>query len=255
MAAHVAQTGSSLVGALTLPAWDCSTLRRKIGQWGWRDSLRYAVSKAPLPSADRSVRNPYLQDELRKNGRVLRSLYEVGHLFSFPVEIVPHFNADRSLEKLQEWSPDLIIFTGGGILREPLLKIPRIGVLNAHLARLPDIRGMSSPEWSLLRDVPLCITIHFMDRGIDTGPIVLCRRFEPPENCGSLTDLRNRMIAQGIEWMGEAIQGIRSGDLIPKVQSDGGEDTQYFVMHERLKALASERVNRSKRLMESQCRE
>ena len=50
-----------------------------------------------------------------------------------------------------------------------LLDVPRLGVLNIHLGLLPEIRGMSSPEWSLLNRVPVGITIHYMDAGIDTG--------------------------------------------------------------------------------------
>jgi len=69
------------------------------------------------------------------------------------------------------------------------------GVLNVHLGLLPQIRGMSSPEWSLLSGVPVGITFHYMDAGIDTGPIL--RRYEFPgaAECESLSDLRSRLIA------------------------------------------------------------
>ncbi len=50
--------------------------------------------------------------------------------------------------------------------------MPRLGILNVHLGLLPEVRGMSSPEWSLLQGVPLGITFHYMDAGIDTGPVL-----------------------------------------------------------------------------------
>jgi methionyl-tRNA formyltransferase len=123
-----------------------------------------------------------------------------------------------------------------------LLKIPRLGVLNAHLALLPEIRGMNSPEWSLLYEVPLGVTIHFMDTGIDTGPILLRREFTFP--CESLTDLRNRMIAFGMDLLLEAVAGLEKGTLSAVPQSDRDKDHQFFVMHDRLKVEATRRLQR-----------
>ena len=138
----------------------------------------------------------------------------------------------------------MAIFTGGNILRDEVLKIPRLGILNSHLALLPEIRGMSSPEWSLLCGVPLGITIHFMDSGIDTGPILLRRKFASVDDCDSLTDLRNRMIAEGIELIAEAVAGLDRGTLSAVPQAERETDRQFFVMYERLKAVATRRLTK-----------
>jgi hypothetical protein len=45
MAARLAQTGHVPVGAISLPAFDRTTLLRKFAQWGGRDSARFAWSK------------------------------------------------------------------------------------------------------------------------------------------------------------------------------------------------------------------
>jgi methionyl-tRNA formyltransferase len=153
-------------------------------------------------------------------------------------------NSPRALSQLKRWSPDLAIFTGGNILRDEVLKIPRLGVLNSHLALLPEIRGMSSPEWSLLCGVPLGITIHFMDSGLDTGPILSRREFTGADDCDSLTDLRNRMIAEGIELLAEAVAGLDRSTVSAVLQADRETDRQFFVMHERLKAVAMRRLKR-----------
>jgi methionyl-tRNA formyltransferase len=124
------------------------------------------------------------------------------------------------------------------------LKIPRLGILNSHLALLPEIRGMSSPEWSLLCGVPLGITIHLMDSGIDTGPILLRRELAGVDDCDSLTDLRNRMIAEGIELIAEAVTGLDRGMFSAVPQAERETDRQFFVMHERLKAVATHRLKK-----------
>ena len=77
---------------------------------------------------------------------------------------------------------------------------------------------MSSPEWSLLQGVRLGITIHYMDAGIDTGPIL--QKYEFPDGpCESLNDLRNRLIAFGIEKIGEVVEGLVRGTIFATPQS------------------------------------
>jgi len=246
VAARLAQVGYAPVGALTLPSWDRKTLLRKIGQWGLRHSLHYAVAKlVPGKAANRQqVLNPYLERSLRHDGGIFRSLQEVSRAFGFPVMTCGDQNSPGAVAQLKQWSPDLAIFTGGNILRDEVLKIPRLGVVNSHLALLPEIRGMSSPEWSLLCGVPLGITIHFMDRGIDTGPVLLYREFAGAGDCDSLTDLRNRMISEGIELIAEAVAGLDRGTVSAVPQADRETDRQFFVMHERLKAAAMRRLKK-----------
>jgi folate-dependent phosphoribosylglycinamide formyltransferase PurN len=245
VAARLAQLGHVPVGALTLPSWDRSTLLRKLGQWGLRDSLHYAVTKlAPAKSGTREqIRNPYLEQPLRRDDGVFRSVGEVARVYGFPVVTCADQNSPRAVGQLKQWSPDVAIFTGGNILRDEILKVPRLGILNSHLALLPELRGMSSPEWSLLCGVPLGITIHFMDSGIDTGPIVLRREFVVTDSCDSLNDLRNRMIGQGIELIAEAVAGLDRGSISAVPQADREKDRQFFVMHERLKAVTTRRLN------------
>jgi methionyl-tRNA formyltransferase len=244
VASRLAQLGYTPVGALTLPSWDHGTLARKLGQWGLRESLRYAGAKlVPGKSAEsRHVRNPYLKPALRHGERVFRRLSEVAKVHRFPVVICRDQNSRRAIAQLKQWAPDVAVFTGGNILRDELLHVPRLGVLNAHLGRLPEIRGMSSPEWSLLCGIPLGITVHFIDSGIDTGPILIRREFAASDQCESLTDLRNRMIAEGIELIGESVTGLDRGTISAVPQADRDRDNQFFVMHERLKVEAARRL-------------
>jgi len=247
MALRMVQLGQAPVGALALPTLDRGTLLRKLGQWGLRDVARYARSKIIPHQGDRDgVNNPYLAPLLTHRDGVFRSLREVGAAYGFPVAICANQNAPAAMERLREWSPDLIIFTGGNILRRPLLETPRLGVLNVHLGLLPDIRGMSSPEWSLLKDVPVGVTVHFMDAGIDTGPVLHRYEFPGLERCESLSDLRHRLIAFGVEKAGEVVTGLDRRTIVAKPQSELNQDTQFFVMHEWLQARAAERLSKNR---------
>jgi len=254
MAARIGKSGHVPVGAIALPVVNRATLLRKLGQWGAQDVIRYARAKLIPQRGDKQVqlRNPYLQSLLKnplltnknKDG-VFRSLREVAKSYGFPLVVCNDQNSPDSIKQLKAWSPDLIIFTGGNILRKPLLDVPHLGVLNVHLGMLPEVRGMSSPEWSLLNNVPVGVTSHYVDSGLDTGPILQRCEFPDAIRCASLSDLRNRLIAFGIEKTAEVVANLDRGTIFATPQSKLDEDRQFFVMHEWLQARASERLAQS----------
>jgi folate-dependent phosphoribosylglycinamide formyltransferase PurN len=250
LSVRLAEAGYVPAGALALPTLNRATLLRKLGQWGVRDVARYASAKLLPRRTDEPppAVNPYLQPLLKHGSGVFRNLREVAGFYDFPVAFSKNNdqNAPQSIAQLTEWSPDLIIFTGGNILRKELLEVPRLGVLNLHLGLLPEIRGMSSPEWSLLKRVPVGVTIHFMDAGIDTGPILRRYEFPDPARADSLSDLRNRLIAFGVEKAADVVAGLDHGTISPTRQSRVDEDHQFFVMHEWLQAKAAERLTKSR---------
>jgi folate-dependent phosphoribosylglycinamide formyltransferase PurN len=247
MAVRLAQSGSAPVGAIALSTLDPGTLLRKLGQWGLRDVARYAVAKVfPQKTASREyLRNPYLKPLLLHRGQGFRNLREIAREYDFPIVTCTDQNAVSSVAQLKEWSPDLMIFTGGNILRKELLDVPRLGVVNMHLGLLPEIRGMSSPEWSLLKDVPVGVTVHYVDSGIDTGAILQRCEFPDAAQCDSLADLRNRLIAFGIERVAEVILALDHGSLAPSPQSELDRGNQFFVMHEWLQTRAVERLKKN----------
>ncbi len=99
---------------------------------------------------------------------------------------------------------------------------------------------MSSPEWSLLNHVPLGITIHYLDEGIDTGPILQSYEFPDLAECESLSDLRNRLIAFGVAKTADVVAGLEQATISPTPQRDLDRDNQFFVMHEWLQARAAD---------------
>jgi len=249
MTVRLAQSGCAPVGAVALSTLDAGTLLRKLGQWGLRDVVRYAAAKLSpqKPGKREYLRNPYLKPLLAHRDQVFRNLREIGREYDFPVVACRDQNSASSVAQLIEWSPDLILFTGGNILRKNLLDVPRLGVLNMHLGLLPESRGMSSPEWSLLNGVPVGVTVHYIDSGIDTGPILQRCEFPDAAECVSLADLRNRLIAFGIERAAEVVLALDRGSVTASPQAELDRDNQFFVMHEWLQARAVERLRKSSR--------
>jgi folate-dependent phosphoribosylglycinamide formyltransferase PurN len=249
MTVRLAQSGCVPIGVLTLSTIDAGTLLRKLGQWGLRDVARYAGAKLFPWKTDGGeyLRNPYLKPLLTDREHPFRNVRDVAREHDFSIVTCSDQNAASSVAQLRQWAPDLIIFTGGNILRKELLDVPRLGVLNMHLGPLPEIRGMSSPEWSLLNDVPIGVTVHYIDSGIDTGPILRRCEFPDAAECVSLADLRNRLIAFGIERAAEVVLALDRGSLTASPQSELDRDNQFFVMHDWLQARAVKRLRKSSR--------
>ena len=146
------------------------------------------------------------------------------------------FNEAWFVQQVGDLAPDAIIFTGGGIIRQQLLDLAPLGVLNAHSGILPEYRGMDVPEWAIFcRDFDkVGVTIHVMDRGVDTGPI-LNRFYVPLQHGDTIGTIRRRIEYTLPLAMVQTTLKYLNNEIAPEPQkaSDG---RQYFIMHRWLKS-------------------
>lgn len=91
-------------------------------------------------------------------------------------------NCDRISESLinniKIIEPDIIFSVYfRAIFPEALLNIPRLGCINVHPSLLPDYRGPTPTAWAIINgEKEFGITIHYMDKGIDTGDILIQKK-------------------------------------------------------------------------------
>lgn len=57
-------------------------------------------------------------------------------------------------------------------------------ILNLHFGPLPQLRGCFPTKWAIIYNEPAGVTLHHLEAGIDTGPVVDKRVFD----CSTLTD-------------------------------------------------------------------
>jgi folate-dependent phosphoribosylglycinamide formyltransferase PurN len=91
-------------------------------------------------------------------------------------------------------NPDVALVFGTGILREPFLSAFEGRILNIHLGLSPYYRGAGTNFWPLVNREPEYVgaTIHYLDAGIDTGPILAharphIERGDGPHDVGNKT--------------------------------------------------------------------
>ncbi len=81
---------------------------------------------------------------------------------------------DRLLDALGRLQPDLIVLAGFmKILPPAIVDRFRGRILNIHPALLPSYPGRNAIERSYAdRHSPMGITVHYVDEGVDTGPVL-----------------------------------------------------------------------------------
>ncbi len=81
----------------------------------------------------------------------------------------------RIISKLEEYNTELVVLAGFMRLLTPFfLERYKNRIINLHPALLPSFPGMHSVKQALDYGVKFTgCTVHFVDEGIDTGPIIL----------------------------------------------------------------------------------
>ena len=155
---------------------------------------------------------------------------------------VPSLDAPDALAWLASLKPDLVLYAGGGILRQPFLDIPTVGVLNAHAGPLPFHRGMNSSEWALLDGKRPVITTIMVDRGVDTGPIVAEHEIAG-QPARSIAHLRGLATVASMKALLTDAQRLADGTIEPSAQA-ADDGRQHFVMAAPMVALLDEALER-----------
>lgn len=80
------------------------------------------------------------------------------------------------------------------ILRPPVIATARRAIVNLHIGLLPFNRGAHPNFWAWVDRTPHGVTIHEIDAGIDTGPILAQRRVDFPDDQISLRSSQARLL-------------------------------------------------------------
>ena len=133
------------------------------------------------------------------------------------VHYVKHHNEQETVDLLKKYEPDYVVLGGTRILKEHVIKTAKFGILNAHPAMLPKYQGLDCVAWSILNNDPVGATIHFIDPGIDSGPIILQETFDYTD-CKSLIEVRIKAMRKCAELMIKSLIGLEFGKLSPTSQ-------------------------------------
>lgn len=130
-----------------------------------------------------------------------------------------HFE-NRFLEALEEKEPDLIVLAGFlMILPQKMIERYRNRIINIHPSLIPSFcgtgfYGLKVHEEALKRGVKITgATVHFVDEGTDTGPIILQKAVAVED--GDTPESLQQRVMEEAEWqiLPQAINLIAEGKV------------------------------------------
>lgn len=163
-----------------------------------------------------------------------------------PVEYCWTLNDDTVVEFLERTRPEVVVFTGGGLIRSRVLERSGEGIVHCHMGILPEYRGMDTVEWPILRGDfdRIGLTVQFMDDGIDTGDVLRTIPVEPrPDE--TVDDLRDRLAPKMCRELTDGCVDYLQGRL-ERTEQDASAGRQYYRMHPALKEVAERKYRRAR---------
>ncbi len=232
--------GDSLRGVIVAKPRSATVLRR-IARYPRRYSLQQISARALAKTWAVLVRK-----SARRAAALEKMLFPGGDSAILPAtrarHVVPTHNGPECAARLAELRPDIIAVYGTSIIQPRIFCMARRAALNMHTGISPRYRGADCVFWALHNQEPEWIgtTIHLLDEGIDSGPIVAAVRPEWGPNDDEDT-LFGKCVMAGAKLYCESIRRALSGDVMGETQrlSEGRE---YLSIERTLRAEL--RVNR-----------
>lgn len=134
-------------------------------------------------------------------GMVADACLEV--LKTLPVAILPSLKANKADLWISVHWPYLF--------SSDQLQMPRLGVVNVHNSYLPWNKGAHACTWAIIDQTPHGATMHWLDLGVDTGPILFQERVEVDEH-DTAHSLYAKTAAAEVRVFKTGMEMILSGD-------------------------------------------
>ena len=116
------------------------------------------------------------------------------------------------VEQLRSYQADLQVVVAFRMLPEVVWSMPKYGTFNVHAALLPQYRGAAPINWAVINgEKETGVTTFFLDHDIDTGRIILQKRFPIPETA-NVEYVYDGLMHLGAELALETIDALIAAD-------------------------------------------
>ena len=113
------------------------------------------------------------------------------------------------IDRIKMLDPDIIcVVAYGKILPIQILEIPRLGNVNVHASILPKYRGAAPINWAIINgETTTGVTTMLMDKGMDTGDILLIKTIEIKDDDSS-KEISEQLSKLGADLLLETLEKI-----------------------------------------------
>jgi folate-dependent phosphoribosylglycinamide formyltransferase PurN len=134
-----------------------------------------------------------------------------------PATRVASVNTPEARAALRALAPDVVVVHGTGILTDETLRCVSAPFINMHTGITPFCRGVHGGYWALAdgRADLAGVTVHLVDRGIDTGPVLAQAIIQigPDDSYATYPALQT---AAGLPLLVDAVERALAGTLAPR---------------------------------------
>lgn len=144
------------------------------------------------------------------------------------VDIVADINAPETVERLRDLAPDLMLSNRFDLIfKAEAIGVPRLGLYNLHPGALPRYRGLYAPFRALMNeDERMGCTLHAIDPGIDTGPVVDIAWIKADPSKSVLQHYAELYVA-GADLFARMVEDVEQGKpVVPQPQDEA--DAVYY---------------------------
>jgi methionyl-tRNA formyltransferase len=144
--------------------------------------------------------------------------------YGVPLHFIAGINEPDAVHILEALSPDVIFVIGWHqIVRPPVMKLARRGLIGAHASFLPHNRGSAPINWAIMRgERESGNTLMWLAEGVDEGDIIAQRAFPitPYDTCATLYA---QVAASNREMLLEVLPRLLAGEHPGRPQERGDE--------------------------------
>ena len=171
------------------------------------------ITNAEIAGVISNNKNAYALERARENNIPARYISPKDY------DSREEFN-EKLLEAVDALSPDLVVLAGFLVVIPPaMIERYRNRMINIHPSLIPSFcgkgyYGLKVHEAALARGVKVVgATVHFVDEGTDTGPIILQKAVEVQQ--GDTPEILQRRVMEQAEWkiLPRAIDLIANGKV------------------------------------------
>ncbi|MBP8969320.1 MAG: formyl transferase [Lachnospiraceae bacterium] len=126
-------------------------------------------------------------------------------------------------EYIKELDPEIVIsYNYSHIVKEDVIDLLGDRIINLHCSLLPWNKGASPNIWSFIEDTPKGVTIHILEKGLDTGRLLLQEEVSFDEDKETLASSYNKLQETIVDLLVSNFDDILAGNIVPVEQKGEG---------------------------------
>jgi methionyl-tRNA formyltransferase len=148
--------------------------------------------------------------------RLLLSFEELANVHGCEVTTLNSPNSGADFQRYENSQPDLVVsIRYGVILKDPVISLPKHGIINLHSGILPGYKGVMATFRAMLNEEKLIgTTLHYItDSSIDQGPVVGKTQFPVDRQKSYLWHVL-RLYPEGCRLIARTVDSIEQGGRV-----------------------------------------